>query len=70
MLSYRSLYTLPERRAEPDQMSFVVDVKDLGVLNGREEGSREKSISCKIYVVTGPEMESVNGWPERSHWID
>jgi len=67
---YESLYSLTEWAPENEGLSFVVDLKDLGLRRAYTAHEVLKSTQCPLFRLAGPEIiNPKTGKREVSGWI-
>jgi len=67
---YESLYSQTEWAQENDDLSFVVDLGDLGLREAYRAHEVLKSASCPLFRLAGPEIINPRtGKREVSGWI-
>ena len=53
---YKSLYAITEWRPEKEPLSFVSDLRDMGVAEAFRAYEVHKAAQCPVYVLAGPEI--------------
>lgn len=67
---YKSLYVITEWPEEFEKLSFVSDLRDLGLRDAFRRAEAKNSAQCPIYCISGPEIfNPLTGKKEQAGWV-
>ncbi len=70
MQLYKSLYAITEWKPETERLSFVSDLRDLGVRDAYRAAETHRGAQCPIFFRFGPElMDHRSGKKEQAGWV-
>jgi len=68
-IPFRSLYSITEWKPAEEALSFLSDIRDLGLEGAWLQHEQSRASSCRIFVVAGPEDDRFGpAYGSRPHW--